>query len=191
MTQDLLKRLREAGNDYTVAWGSGDLYDEAADEIERLTAVLARIRAGIAADRCDGDTEWAAGVNAACQNHLQLVDVTTAAGAAGLDALKARAEYIRATLYSDRIPDDLPRDIDRRLEMVGELDRQIVEMTSEIKDLRPMPPYSWINELADIAYRMEDAANSSDKAAARRHLDDLLKHVRGVSVPPPSVPDQS
>jgi hypothetical protein len=39
-SQDLLKRLREAGNDYTVAWGSGELYDEAADEIERLTAAL-------------------------------------------------------------------------------------------------------------------------------------------------------
>ena len=66
----------------------------------------------------------------------------------------------------------------------------IVEMTSEIKDLRPMPPYSWINELADIAYRMEDAANSSDKAAARRHLDDLLKHVRGVTGAHLSVPDE-
>lgn len=42
MTEDLLKRLREAGNDYTVAWGSGELYDEAADEIERLTAALGR-----------------------------------------------------------------------------------------------------------------------------------------------------
>lgn len=74
MTQDLLKRLREAGNDYTVAWGSGDLYDDAAAEIERLTAVLARIRGAIAADRCDGDTEYAAGVNAACRNHLELID---------------------------------------------------------------------------------------------------------------------
>lgn len=73
MTQDLLKCLREAGNDYTVAWGTGELYDEAADEIELLTAELERIRNGIATDRCDGDSEWAAGVNAACQNHLQLV----------------------------------------------------------------------------------------------------------------------
>lgn len=69
----LLKRLREAGNDYTVAWGSGDLYDEAADEIERLTAELERIGNGIATDRCDGDSEWAAGVNAACDNHRALV----------------------------------------------------------------------------------------------------------------------
>jgi hypothetical protein len=73
MTQDLLKRLREAGNDYTVAWGSGELYDEAADEIERLKASLDRIRNGIATDRCDGDSEWAAGVNAACDNHRALV----------------------------------------------------------------------------------------------------------------------
>ena len=78
--ESLLKRLRDAGNDYTVAWGSGELYDEAADEIERLTAAIERIRAGIATDRCDGDTEWAAGVNAACHNHLKLVDATIAEG---------------------------------------------------------------------------------------------------------------
>jgi len=32
----LLERLREAGADYTVAWGSGELYDEAADELEEM-----------------------------------------------------------------------------------------------------------------------------------------------------------
>lgn len=32
--RSLVERLREAGNDYTVAWGSGELYDEAADYIE-------------------------------------------------------------------------------------------------------------------------------------------------------------
>ena len=74
--ETLLKRLREAGNDYTLAWGSGELYDEAADEIERVTAALGRIRSAIAADRCDGDTEYAAGVNAACRNHLALIDGT-------------------------------------------------------------------------------------------------------------------
>ena len=39
----------------------------------RLMA-LERIRAAIAADRCDGESEYAAGVNAACRNHLALVD---------------------------------------------------------------------------------------------------------------------
>ena len=82
MNNPLLKRLRDAGNDYTVAWGSGDLYDEAADEIERLTAELERIGNGIATDRCDGDSEWAAGVNAACDNHRALV----AHGVTALDA---------------------------------------------------------------------------------------------------------
>lgn len=43
---DLLKRLRDAGNDYTIAWGSGDLYDEAADEIETLQAEVARLTRG-------------------------------------------------------------------------------------------------------------------------------------------------
>lgn len=47
------------------------------------------------------------------------------AGVPSLDALKARRQRIRATLYSGNIPDDLPRDIDRRFEMVDELDRQI------------------------------------------------------------------
>ena len=32
----IVDRLRQAGNDYTIEWGNGDLYDEAADEIERL-----------------------------------------------------------------------------------------------------------------------------------------------------------
>ncbi len=41
---DLLKRLRAAGDDYTVAWGSGELYDEAADELERLTRELEEAR---------------------------------------------------------------------------------------------------------------------------------------------------
>jgi hypothetical protein len=35
---------------------------------------LQRIRAGIAADRCDGESEYASGVNAACRNHLEFVD---------------------------------------------------------------------------------------------------------------------
>ena len=36
----LVKRLRDADADYTIAWGTGDLYGEAADAIERLTAAL-------------------------------------------------------------------------------------------------------------------------------------------------------
>jgi hypothetical protein len=35
---DLVQRLRAAGDDYTIEWGSGALYDAAADEIERLRA---------------------------------------------------------------------------------------------------------------------------------------------------------
>ena len=37
----IVDRLRQAGNDYTIEWGNGDLYDEAADEIEHLRAALA------------------------------------------------------------------------------------------------------------------------------------------------------
>lgn len=37
----LIERLRKAGADYTVAWGSGELYDEAADALERLRSELA------------------------------------------------------------------------------------------------------------------------------------------------------
>lgn len=36
----LIERLRRAGADYTIEWGSGALYDEASAEIERLTAAL-------------------------------------------------------------------------------------------------------------------------------------------------------
>ena len=42
-----------------------------------------------------------------------------------IEALQARREYIRATLYKESIPDDLPTDIDRRFEMIDELDREI------------------------------------------------------------------
>jgi hypothetical protein len=41
-------------------------------------AALERIRAGIAGDRCDGDTEYAAGVNGACANHLKFIDTVLA-----------------------------------------------------------------------------------------------------------------
>lgn len=34
----LVERLRDAGNDYTIEYGTGALYDLAADEIERLVA---------------------------------------------------------------------------------------------------------------------------------------------------------
>ena len=115
MTQDLLKRLREAGNDYTVAWGSGDLYDEAADEIERLTAVLARIRGAIAADRCDGESDWAGGVNAACKNHLEFID-TVLADVGAAPAVPAQPPGVRVecrecsecghTGINDSHPDD-------------------------------------------------------------------------------------
>lgn len=36
-TLTLVERLRQAEADYTIEWGSGDLYEMAADEIERLT----------------------------------------------------------------------------------------------------------------------------------------------------------
>lgn len=40
----------------------------------RLDAALNHIRNGIALDRCDGSSEYATGVNAACRNHLALID---------------------------------------------------------------------------------------------------------------------
>lgn len=48
---------------------------------------LERIRAAIAADRCDGESEYAAGVNAACRNHLAVIDRVLAevSGTAGVD----------------------------------------------------------------------------------------------------------
>lgn len=57
-----------------------DVQDGAAREIKRLTAALERIRTGIAHDRCDGDSEFAAGVSAACRNHLELVNAAVAYG---------------------------------------------------------------------------------------------------------------
>ena len=44
MDKTLAQRLREAGDDYTLAWGSGELYDEAATELERLRADNAALR---------------------------------------------------------------------------------------------------------------------------------------------------
>lgn len=43
-------------------------------ENEELRRVLQEIRTGIAGDRCDGESAFAVGVNAACKNHLQFVD---------------------------------------------------------------------------------------------------------------------
>ena len=60
-----------------------DVQDGAAREIKRLTAALERIRTGIAHDRCDGDSEFAAGVSAACRNHLELVNAAVAYGVKG------------------------------------------------------------------------------------------------------------
>jgi hypothetical protein len=39
--ENLLPALRAAEADYTLEWGSGDLYGAAADEIERLRAIIA------------------------------------------------------------------------------------------------------------------------------------------------------
>lgn len=41
-------------------------------------AALLRIRDAIAADRCDGETEYAQGINTACENHLKLIDAVIA-----------------------------------------------------------------------------------------------------------------
>jgi hypothetical protein len=43
---ELLIALRAAELDYTLEWGSGDLYGAAADEIERLRAVIAAASQG-------------------------------------------------------------------------------------------------------------------------------------------------
>jgi hypothetical protein len=42
--------------------------------LKRCERVLKAIREGIASDRCDGESEYASGVNAACKNHLELFD---------------------------------------------------------------------------------------------------------------------
>ena len=59
----IVDRLRQAGNDYTIEWGNGDLYDEAADEIERrrkrvdeLSDLLTSARA--IAERFGNNTHW-------------------------------------------------------------------------------------------------------------------------------------
>jgi hypothetical protein len=65
-----------------------DVQDGAAREIKRLTAALERIRTGIAHDRCDGDSEFAAGVSAACRNHLELVNAAVAYGVLASDETK-------------------------------------------------------------------------------------------------------
>src|SRR5690349_11858985 len=55
-------------------WGRWERIALAVLAVPRNDAALERIRAAIAADRCHGETEFAAGVNAACRNHLALID---------------------------------------------------------------------------------------------------------------------
>lgn len=44
---------------------------------ESESSTIQRIREAIAKDRCDGESEWARGVNAACQKHLAMIDAIT------------------------------------------------------------------------------------------------------------------
>ena len=54
----LIERLREAGADYTVAWGSGDLYDEAANELEDRTEALKDWKERWRHERTHGCPHW-------------------------------------------------------------------------------------------------------------------------------------
>ena len=75
----LIQRLREAGLDYTVAWGSGEMYDEAADALEDLegckrTSQSAAVKvvddvAGLRIGQNDGSslTGYSAGYQTACE----------------------------------------------------------------------------------------------------------------------------
>lgn len=44
------------------------------DAHQQMQARVARLREAIATDRCDGDSGYAEGVNAACARHLQMFD---------------------------------------------------------------------------------------------------------------------
>lgn len=115
------------------------------------------IRAGIAADRCDGDTEFASGVNAACRNHLELVEAIIARsgipaaqqptdGERDLAALCARlVRRLRDVAPEDKLAATATDYLSRkrylnplRIKPVSGVP-PIVEMTSEIKDLHSRP----------------------------------------------------
>lgn len=44
------------------------------DHARQLEREIIAIRNAIATDRCDGDSDYAAGVNAACERHLNMID---------------------------------------------------------------------------------------------------------------------
>lgn len=58
---------------------------------------LDRIRDAIAGDRCDGDSDWAQGVNAACRRHLTMID---------------------AILSQSPLADSKPRDVDQIIALI-------------------------------------------------------------------------
>jgi hypothetical protein len=78
----ILDRLRQAGNDYTIEWGNGDLYDEAADEIEHLRADLVSCRGTVKTELAHyerlamvhGKTAVAANYEAEAQRLSDLLD---------------------------------------------------------------------------------------------------------------------
>ena len=79
----LLERLRAAGEDYTVEWGSGELYDEAADALEKANK--------FGADAHDSATQWMQRAQAV--KHLPTDGAMTPARWQAFHALEAALLY--------------------------------------------------------------------------------------------------
>jgi len=78
----IVDRLRQAGNGGNIEWGNGDLYDEAADEIEHLRADLVSCRGTVKTELAHyerlamvcGKTVLAANYEAEAQRLSDLLD---------------------------------------------------------------------------------------------------------------------
>lgn len=67
-TPDLLRRLRAAEADYTIAWGDGDLYEEAADALATYADALRGIADLQTWDECYSATPQRRLTKADCSN---------------------------------------------------------------------------------------------------------------------------
>ena len=74
-------RTDEAEVYYSEIVADGGLYWVKAGFARRLERQLNSVREAIAHDRCDGESEWARGVNAACEKHLAMIDTILREGA--------------------------------------------------------------------------------------------------------------
>jgi len=73
----------------------GDLFD-LADELSQERAKVARLRESITTDRCDGDSDYARGVNDACKRHTEMFKSLDDQAKRDAAVLRAAEQYVAA-----------------------------------------------------------------------------------------------